>query len=123
MFSRKKKLFFSSNRDFVQINNGAKVKEIFPKTNSKRRSLNDYYFQIDYTISQAICQPVSIFHGKNAINTIRALVKKSFLKITNVNLSVSLDNPRIKWSIESQCTNPFKCSSYQWSSQIIRKTY
>ena len=99
------------------------MKEIFPKTNSKRRSLNDYYFQIDYTISQAICQPVSIFHGKNAINTIRALVKKSFLKITNVNLSVSLDNPRIKWSIESQCTNPFKCSSYQWSSQIIRKTY
>ena len=36
--------------------------------------MNDYYFQIDYTIQQAICQPVSIFHGKNAINTIRALV-------------------------------------------------
>lgn len=50
------------------------MKENFSKSNSKRQSLNDYYFQIDYTIQQAICQPVSIFHGKNAINTIRALV-------------------------------------------------
>ncbi len=47
-----------------------------PKVDSRRKVSSDYYFRIDYTIQHAICQPVNIFYGKNALNTIRSLVKK-----------------------------------------------
>jgi hypothetical protein len=40
-----------------------------------KRSLNDYYFRIDYTIQQAICQPVNVFYTKSAVQAIRTMVK------------------------------------------------
>jgi hypothetical protein len=43
----------------------------------KKRSLNDYYLRIDYTIQKAMCQPVNVFYTKSAIQAIRAMVNKN----------------------------------------------
>jgi hypothetical protein len=63
-------------REYVQINSDSQSIKAVSKQISTKRSLNDYYFRIDYTIQQAMCQPVNVFYTKSAVQAIRTMVNK-----------------------------------------------
>ncbi|CAF0841093.1 unnamed protein product [Rotaria sordida] len=83
------------SKEYLHIESSSSIRKPIEKELFIKKDNYDHYFRIDYTIEQAICQPLNIFHSKKVMDLIQTMTAQELNGMLTRNVKIQLDLLRI----------------------------